>query len=80
MRNNLLYDAPVAPLGLGGIDLPMRYTPIAPLGLFRSGRGAILSHSALLGRVDICEAICNRRGEVASPIEQGELEPPNHTG
>ena len=33
-----------------------------------------------LGRVDICKAIYNRRGEVPSPIDQYELEIPNRTG
>ena len=32
-----------------------------------------------LGRVDICKTVCNRRGEVSSPIDQHGLEPPNDT-
>ena len=33
------FDIPVAPLGLGEIDLPGFYTPIAPLGLeYEGGR------------------------------------------
>ena len=38
IRHNQIYDTPVAPLGLGIISLPMCYTPIAPLGLCRSGK------------------------------------------
>ena len=32
-----------------------------------------------LGRVDLCEAICNRRGEVSSPTEQYGLGNPTPT-
>ena len=49
MRNNQLYEAPVAPLGLGEIGLPIYYTPIAPLGLCKSGKMPDLRRGDIVG-------------------------------
>ena len=47
--------------GFGRISLPMCYTPIAPLGLFRPGKSKKISTESLRNR-DRREQVCDRGG------------------
>ena len=57
----------------GGVAVPSTGSKPRALGVKLVGNPVFL-----LGSVDICKTIYNRRGEVTSPIDQCALESPNH--
>ena len=78
IRSNLMDDTPVAPLGLGGIGLPMCYIPIAPLGLCRSGKSEKIPCTGIRGNFIAMHITRNLGYPITFTCQSKYLVFPNH--